>query len=53
MIVGWRAATSMRTDLVLDTLEMALWRRRSDGVTDGATPDHARRLAGRERSESD
>ncbi len=34
MIVGWRAATSMRTDLVLDTLEMALWRRRSDGISD-------------------
>jgi putative transposase len=27
MIVGWRVATSMTTDLVLDTLEMALWRR--------------------------
>jgi len=26
-IVGWRAATNMRTDLVLDTLEMAIWRR--------------------------
>ena len=26
-IVGWRAATTMRTDLVLDTLEMAIWRR--------------------------
>lgn len=27
MIVGWRAATSMRTDLPLDALEMALWHR--------------------------
>ena len=26
-IVGWRAATSMRTDLVLDALEMAVWQR--------------------------
>jgi putative transposase len=26
-IVGWRAATSMRTDLVLDALEMAIWSR--------------------------
>jgi putative transposase len=34
MIVGWRAATSMHTHLALDTLEMALWRRRSDGVAD-------------------
>jgi putative transposase len=27
MIVGWRAARSMRTDLPLDALEMALWHR--------------------------
>jgi putative transposase len=27
LIVGWRAATSMRTELVLDALEMAIWRR--------------------------
>lgn len=27
MIVGWRASTSMRTDLVLDALEQALWAR--------------------------
>lgn len=33
-ILGWRAATSMRTDLVLDCLEMALWTRRTSGVTD-------------------
>jgi putative transposase len=26
LIVGWRAAASMRTELVLDALEMALWR---------------------------
>jgi putative transposase len=33
-IVGWRAATSMRTDLVLDALEMAVWQRdeRLDGL---------------------
>jgi putative transposase len=29
LIVGWRAATSMRTELVLDALEMAIWRRAS------------------------
>ena len=34
MIVGWRAATSMTTELVLDTLEHALWTRRQRGVTD-------------------
>jgi putative transposase len=30
-ILGWRAATSMRTALVLDALEQALWARRRDG----------------------
>ena len=34
MIVGWRAATSMTTDLVLDPLEMAIWNRARAGVTD-------------------
>jgi putative transposase len=34
MIVGWRAATSMTTALVLDTLEMALWQRRKEGIAD-------------------
>jgi putative transposase len=33
-IVGWRAATTMTTDLVLDTLEMAIWSRARDGVED-------------------
>jgi putative transposase len=27
MIVGWRVATSLRTDLALDALEMAIWTR--------------------------
>lgn len=31
-IVGWKADTSMKTPLVLDTLEMALWSRQRDGV---------------------
>lgn len=34
MIVGWRAATSMTTDLVLDCLEMAVWARAKTGVSD-------------------
>jgi putative transposase len=34
MIVGWRAATSMSTELVLDTLEHAVWTRRRRGITD-------------------
>ena len=33
-VLGWRAATSMRTDLVLDALEQALWTRRQEGVND-------------------
>ena len=33
-VLGWRAATSMTTPLVLDALEMAIWIRRKDGVTD-------------------
>jgi putative transposase len=34
MIVGWRVATNMRTDMVLDALEMARWQRgtRLDGL---------------------
>jgi putative transposase len=32
-IVGWRADTSMRTDLVLDALEMAIWSR--DEIAEG------------------
>jgi putative transposase len=33
-IVGWRAATRMTTDLVLDTLEHAIWTRRQSGISD-------------------
>ena len=33
-IVGWRAATRMTTDLVLDTLEHAIWTRSQAGVND-------------------
>jgi putative transposase len=29
-IVGWRTSRSLRTDLALDALEMAIWRRRED-----------------------
>jgi putative transposase len=31
-ILGWRTATAMRTALVLDALEQALWARRRDGA---------------------
>src|SRR5581483_9323153 len=33
-IVGWRTANRMPTDLPLDALEMALWTRQRQGVTD-------------------
>lgn len=33
-ILGWRAATTMKTSLVLDALEQALWTRRRDGSAD-------------------
>ena len=33
-ILGWRAATTMKTALVLDALEQALWTRRRDGRGD-------------------
>ena len=31
-ILGWRAATNMHTQLVLDALEQAVWVRRRDGI---------------------
>lgn len=34
MVIGWRAARSMTTDMVLDCLEMAVWARSNTGVTD-------------------
>ncbi|WP_338895656.1 IS3 family transposase [Streptomyces sp. TG1A-60] len=36
MVVGWQVATSLYTDLALDALEMAIWRRRhADGDLTG------------------
>jgi putative transposase len=32
-VVGWQASTTLRTDLALDALEMALWRRRGQHLT--------------------
>ena len=31
-IAGWKADTTMKASLVLDTLEMALWSRQRDGI---------------------
>jgi putative transposase len=33
-ILGWKAATTMRTELVLDALEMAIFTREQEGITD-------------------
>jgi putative transposase len=30
MVVGWRVSTSLRTDLALDALEMAIWTRQGE-----------------------
>jgi putative transposase len=41
-IVGWKADTTMKTSLVLDTLEMALWSRQRQGLplADGMIHHH-------------
>lgn len=31
-VVGWQASTSLRSDLAIDALEMAVWNRQRDGV---------------------
>ena len=31
-ILGWRCGTTMRTQLVLDALEQAIWTRQRDGA---------------------
>lgn len=41
-IVGWRAARSMKTELVLDAIEMALWSRDHEGLpVDGELVHHS------------
>ncbi|TNC20573.1 DDE-type integrase/transposase/recombinase [Amycolatopsis alkalitolerans] len=32
LIVGWQVATSLYTDLALDALQMAIWRRQATGA---------------------
>ena len=32
MIVGWRVSTSLRTELALDALEMAIWTRQGEAL---------------------
>ena len=42
-LVGWQAARSLRTDLALDALEMAIWRRQAQ--LDGLVHRYTERLA--------
>jgi putative transposase len=47
-ILGWKAATTMRTELVLDALEQAIWTRAQAGVTDlSGLVHHSGRRPGR------
>ncbi len=43
MVVGWQAATSLYTDLALDALEMAIWRRRHTGADPTGLTHHSDR----------
>ena len=42
-IVGWRASTSLRTDLALDALEQGLWQRGRDGQATDQVIHHSDR----------
>lgn len=43
LIVGWQVATSLYTDLALDPLKMAVWRRESQGADLGGLVHHSDR----------
>jgi putative transposase len=43
LIVGWQVATSLYTDLALDALKMAIWRRASQGTDLGGLVHHSDR----------
>ena len=43
MIVGWQVATSLYTDLALDALKMAVWRRTAQGADLGGLVHHSDR----------
>jgi putative transposase len=40
MVVGWQIATHLRTDLALDALEMAIWRRGQEQSADRSSLIH-------------
>jgi putative transposase len=43
MVVGWQASTSLRSDLALDALEMAVWQRQRHGVDVSGVVHHSDR----------
>jgi putative transposase len=43
MVVGWQASTSLRSDLALDALEMAVWNRRRHGIDISGVVHHSDR----------
>ncbi|MGW7201678.1 IS3 family transposase [Streptomyces chryseus] len=43
MVVGWKVATSLYTDLALDALEMAIWHRRRTGADLAGLTHHSDR----------
>ena len=43
MIVGWQVSTSLYTDLALDALKMAMWRRENQGADLGGLVHHSDR----------
>ena len=43
MVVGWQASTSLRSDLALDALEMAIWNRQRAGVDMSGLVHHSDR----------
>jgi putative transposase len=43
MVVGWQASTSLRSDLALDALEMAIWNRQRSGADVSGLVHHSDR----------
>ena len=41
-VIGWSMANHLRTRLVLDALDMALWQRRPDGVVHHSDSEYLR-----------
>ncbi|WP_433531783.1 DDE-type integrase/transposase/recombinase [Micromonospora sp. CA-263727] len=41
LVVGWQVSTSLYTDLALDALEMAIWRRENQDADLGGLVHHS------------